>query len=283
MSAEIRDLYGQLIDGMQGVRGQIRSGGDEGAQLQASPPTGPPVAFWSGLVTVGADGTAEVTFDVPAFSGTLRVMAVAWSKDKVGHATTDVTVRDPVVLTATLPRFLLPGDKSSLHLELDNVEGAAGDYRIAVSSADALAASATQKLTLRAKERGALNVPLGATAAGNGSVRINVSGPSGFALERSFNAHGASPAQIWRAAPCKPMAKGKASRCRATCSPISCPAPVRVGLGRRVHGARCRRVAGGARPLSVALLGADHQPRAAAALCQRAGERGADCGRYRYG
>ncbi|MDB5549328.1 MAG: alpha-2-macroglobulin-like, partial [Tardiphaga sp.] len=34
MSAELRDLYGQLIDGMQGTRGQIRSGGDSaGAEL----------------------------------------------------------------------------------------------------------------------------------------------------------------------------------------------------------------------------------------------------------
>ena len=30
LSAEIRDLYGQLIDGMQGTRGQIRTGGDGG-------------------------------------------------------------------------------------------------------------------------------------------------------------------------------------------------------------------------------------------------------------
>ena len=49
LSAEIRDLYGQLIDGMQGARGEIRSGGDEGAQLQGSPPTGPPVALYSGI------------------------------------------------------------------------------------------------------------------------------------------------------------------------------------------------------------------------------------------
>ena len=67
LSAEIRDLYGDLIDGMQGARGQIRSGGDEGAQLQGSPPTGPPVAFYSGIVTVGADGNADVAFDVPDF------------------------------------------------------------------------------------------------------------------------------------------------------------------------------------------------------------------------
>ena len=38
LSAEIRDLYGELIDGMQGARGQIRSGGDQGAELQGSPP-----------------------------------------------------------------------------------------------------------------------------------------------------------------------------------------------------------------------------------------------------
>ena len=34
---------------------------------------------------VGPDGTAEVAFDIPAFNGTVRVMAVAWSKDKVGQ------------------------------------------------------------------------------------------------------------------------------------------------------------------------------------------------------
>ncbi len=138
LSADMRDLYGNLIDGMQGTRGQIRTGGDEGAQLQGNPPSGPPVALFSGIVNVGADGTAQVSFDVPAFEGTVRVMAVAWSKDKVGQATTDVTVRDPVVLTATLPRFLLPGDRSSLHLDLDNVEGQAGNYAISVTTADAV-------------------------------------------------------------------------------------------------------------------------------------------------
>ena len=124
LSAEVRDLYGQLIDGMQGTKGQIRVGGDGGGgELQGSPPTQAPLALYSGIVTVGPDGTAETSFDIPAFAGTVRVMAVAWSKDKVGHATEDVIVRDPVVVTATLPRFLLTGDKSTIRLDLDNVEG----------------------------------------------------------------------------------------------------------------------------------------------------------------
>ena len=42
------------------------------------PPTQTPLALYSGIVTVGADGTAEVSFDIPEFAGTARVMAVAW-------------------------------------------------------------------------------------------------------------------------------------------------------------------------------------------------------------
>ena len=35
LSADIRDLYGELIDGMQGARGQIRSGGDQARSCRA--------------------------------------------------------------------------------------------------------------------------------------------------------------------------------------------------------------------------------------------------------
>ena len=87
LSTEIRDLYGQLIDGMQGTRGEIRMGGDGGGgELRGSPPTQKPLALYSGIVTVAADGTAQVSFDIPGFVGTARVMAVAWSKEKLGHA-----------------------------------------------------------------------------------------------------------------------------------------------------------------------------------------------------
>jgi uncharacterized protein YfaS (alpha-2-macroglobulin family) len=63
LSAEIRDLYGQLIDGMQGTKGEVRTGGDSGeGELQGSPPTQPPLALYSGIVDVGPDGTADVEF-----------------------------------------------------------------------------------------------------------------------------------------------------------------------------------------------------------------------------
>jgi uncharacterized protein YfaS (alpha-2-macroglobulin family) len=212
LTSEIRDLYGQLIDGMQATRGQIKVGGDAAAaELGASPPSGPPLALYSGLVTVKPDGTAEVAFDIPAFAGSVRVMAVAWSKDKVGRASGDVTVRDPVVLTATLPRFMLTGDRSTMHLDFDNVEGPAGDYSLTVRTDGAVAAGGQlmQTLALRSKQRSNVSVPLNGTAAGPATVHVRITGPAGFTLERSF-AMAIKPAtQIMTRRTVKPIAKGE--------------------------------------------------------------------------
>ena len=189
LTAEIRDLYGQLIDGMQGARGQIRNGGDIGAELTGSPPTQAPLALYSGIVTIGHDGTAQVNFDIPAFAGTVRVMAVAWSKDKVGKASGDVMVRDPVVLTATLPRFLRTGDRGAVQFELDNVEGAAGEYSVLVDADGAvrhIEPYAPPRLTLAAKQRDRFDVMIRAAGSGPSTVHVNVTGPNGFAIERAF-------------------------------------------------------------------------------------------------
>jgi len=211
LTADIRDLYGQLIDGMQGTRGQIRSGGDAGVELQGSPPTQKPLALYSGIVTVKPDGTAEVVFDIPDFAGTARVMAVAWSKDKVGRAVGDVTIRDSVVLTATLPRFLLSGDRGTMHLDLDNVAGQAGDYRLEMKSegVNVIGNAAPQTLKLNARQRSSVTVPLAAAAAGSAAVTVRVSGPGGFALERSYALAVRPATQILARRTVKPLAKGE--------------------------------------------------------------------------
>lgn len=214
LSSEVRDLYGQLIDGMQGTKGQIRSGGDGGeGELQGSPPTQAPLALFSGMIDVGADGTAETSFEIPAFAGTVRVMAAAWSKDKTGHAERDVIVRDPVVLTATLPRFLLLGDKSTIRLDLDNVEGDAGPYQVAVGADDPLELTdASKTLTLAAKKRGGLNVPVSASGVGTGTVMVKVKGPGGFELARHYALQVKPATQILARRTVKPLEPGQTFR-----------------------------------------------------------------------
>ncbi len=272
LTTDLRDLYGQLIDGMQGARGQIRTGGDGGgAELQGSPPTQKPLALYSGIVTVKADGTADVVFDIPDFAGTARVMAVAWSKDKVGRATGDVTVRDPVVLTATLPRFLLNGDRASMHLDLDNVEGPAGDYAIAVSS-DGLerrwkrraADAQARRQAAQRRDRAACGIRFRHRECDGEDQR------SGRLRHR---AKLCTRRQTGDADPGPPndQAFGERRERHAVERPVRRSGTrhgARRALGRTVVGARRCGAALGTRPLSVRLLRADCEPRLAAALRQ---------------
>ena len=211
LTAELRDLYGQLIDGLQGTLGQIKTGGDAAAELGGSPPSQAPFALYSGIVTVKPDGTAEVSFEIPAFAGTARVMAVAWSKDKVGRAVGDVTIRDPVVLTATLPRFLLTGDRGSMHLELDNVEGPAGEYTVAVSANGGLnlGNQSAQKLRLAAKQRTSMTVPVSSSAAGAVGIAVKIAGPGGFALERAYALDVKPATQVLTRRTVRPLARNE--------------------------------------------------------------------------
>ena len=210
LTAEVRDLYGQLLDGMQGTRGTIRTGGDGAGRTGASPPTQPPLALYSGIVVVKSDGTAEVQFDIPAFAGTVRVMAIAWSKDKVGKASGDVTVRDPVVLTATLPRFLLTGDQGTMRLDLDNVEGPAGEYKITLKTDGPLrVGQGTQTVRLNGKQRSGLSLPINAAAVGIGNVAVQVSGPNGYELQRSYTLAAKASTQVLTRRTVRPIAKGE--------------------------------------------------------------------------
>ena len=212
MTAEIRDLYGQLIDGMQGTRGQLKTGGDAaGAELQGSPPAQKPLALYSGIVTVAADGSAEISFDIPEFAGTARVMAVAWTATKLGRATTDVTVRDPVVLTATLPRFLLNGDHGTMSFDLDNVEGAPGDYTINVKISGPVKVSGNPATTVKlaAKQRSSMSLALDAGGAGTANIDVDIKGPNGLAQARHYALDVKPATQILARRSVRTLAKGE--------------------------------------------------------------------------
>ncbi|MDF0696139.1 alpha-2-macroglobulin family protein [Rhizobium sp. MC63] len=188
LGLEIRDLYGRLIDGSLGATGKLRTGGDGGAiALQASPPTQKLVAFFSGPVKLDSEGNAKVSFDIPQFNGTARVMAVAWSKTGVGHGVKDVIIRDPVVVTASLPKFLAPGDKANLRLDIANTDAPAGDYKLQLTGNDAVGiedGSAAQTIRLEAGAKSQLTLSLIGKQPGAGSVSINLSDASGLSLDQ---------------------------------------------------------------------------------------------------
>lgn len=186
LGLDIRDDYGHLIDALDGPYGALRQGGDSsGAGLPVVPFT--VVSLFKGPVKVGADGIARVTFDVPDFNGELRLMAVAYSRNRVGSAASAVTVRDPLVADAILPRFLAPGDDSRVTLSLHNVEAAAGTYAVTVEGRDAVSVQGgSLSVPLEKGERKTVIVPLKGVSAGIGQVALSVKGPDNLALSHEY-------------------------------------------------------------------------------------------------
>ncbi len=188
LGVELRDLYGRLIDGQSGALGQVRSGGDAGAsaRFQSPPPTEVPMTFFSGLVPLGPDGTARLTVPKPAFNGTIRLDAVAWSARGVGDASTEVVARDPVVLTASLPRFMAPGDRSRLLLELVHVSGPAGTLPLSINAPNLPLADVPAAATVEPGAKTVLEIPVTADEPGDHALTVTLDLPDGRTLVKTL-------------------------------------------------------------------------------------------------
>jgi uncharacterized protein YfaS (alpha-2-macroglobulin family) len=78
------------------------------------------VSYWSGIVKANGNGEAGFEFDIPQFSGQLRLMAVAYKGNTFGSAESNMTVADPIVLSSALPRFLSPKDSVTVPVTITN-------------------------------------------------------------------------------------------------------------------------------------------------------------------
>jgi len=116
----------------------------------------------------------------------LRLMAVAWAGDRIGAAAKPLTVRDPVVAEALLPRFLAPGDEARLPVLLHNLDLPAGEVTATLSAEGAIALAGPARLAASLAP-GARALPasaIRATAAGQGVLRLAIAGPDGFSATR---------------------------------------------------------------------------------------------------
>ncbi|MCU9836321.1 alpha-2-macroglobulin family protein [Ruegeria sp. WL0004] len=189
LGVELRDVYGRLIDGMNGALGTVRSGGDadNGLRMQSPPPTQELMAAFSGPVEVGADGSAQVDIRLPAFNGTVRLMAVAWSQGAIGQAERDMIVRDPVVVTATVPRFLAPGDSSRILLDVTHADGPAGEMELALTTTGGLDIGVQPgRFTLVDGAKQVFEIPVSANAIGDPTIDVSLVTPDGRELSQTL-------------------------------------------------------------------------------------------------
>lgn len=139
LGLEVRDLYGQLIAPPESKPLVLRSGAGENGLRGAPESNIKVVSLFSGVVQAGEDGMATVPLEIPDFNGRVRLMSVAWSQDKLGSASRDMQINNPVVVSPALPRYLAQGDESSIQLLLENIDGPTGEYQVAWTAKGAVA------------------------------------------------------------------------------------------------------------------------------------------------
>ena len=185
LGLDIRDDWGRLIPPAEGEATSLRQGGDDGSSALPEIPQ-KVVALFTPPMQAGPDGTAQVTLDLPDFNGQVRLMAVAWQGDRIGSAAASLVIRDPLIAEPLLPRFLAPGDEAQLTVLLHNLDFPLGEAVAAIRVEGPLAIIGDTRLTasLAPGTQALQSTTLRATGAGRGVIRLDVTGPGGFQVQR---------------------------------------------------------------------------------------------------
>ncbi|MBR7801761.1 alpha-2-macroglobulin family protein [Undibacterium fentianense] len=157
-SAELTDIYGKLIERMDGTPGKIKWGGDAGKRdTKSMPKKVKLVDIFSGPVQLNEKGEADVALNIPDFNGSLRVMVVASTEDAYGSAEKEVIVSAPIVAEIATPRFIGPGDTSSFALDVTNMMPSEQNIQIKLSADKLLKiADGERNIKLSPKQRNIL-------------------------------------------------------------------------------------------------------------------------------
>lgn len=187
----LRDPYGLIMTDPK-QQGQGYGDADEAFMMKAQGATSlqtvpsKSVALASKIVPLNDLGEAQVDFEVPQFSGSLKVMAVAWDNDKTGATKQDVLVRDNAVATIGLPRFLNVGDSVQARLSLHNLKAKQPDFKIDVSCSGAIKCSMQTVSSLKPGIREEKNFTITSLEPGVGNINLTVINPD-FNLKDSYN------------------------------------------------------------------------------------------------
>lgn len=182
LGLDVNDVYGRLIDPIEGPLGVLRTGGDMGAlsrNLQGlSKRSFKVISLYSGVVSLDKEGKGKVSISLPDFNGTLRLMAVALNKDQVGNGEAEILVRDPVIIEGTLPRFLALNDEAQFNVSFTNVSQKPDDFSISVVAEGSLELKGENNFKLQLDNHAvqAKTIAIKANKIGDGLLKVHLQG-----------------------------------------------------------------------------------------------------------
>jgi alpha-2-macroglobulin len=137
------------------------------------------VSFWSGVVKSNSNGEVRYTVNIPPYSGTLRVMAVAWNGSSFGSTSHSIRVTDPIVISTALPRFLSPEDELNMSVILSNTTNNSSKTNTAISVSGPLTIGGPSSKSVEIGSNSETVIPFTLKASRNiGEARITVASTS---------------------------------------------------------------------------------------------------------
>lgn len=178
------DMYPLLFPELRGRLSSTGGDGDISLEKRVNPIPAKRfkiMSYWSGLKKADGSGNASFEFDVPQFSGEVRLMAVAFKDEKFGNAEATTTIADPVVISSSLPRFISPGDTVLLPVTISNTtaKAANGTAALNVSGPVKVVGTSAQNITIGANSEGRASFQIVAdpsVAAAKITVTVNAMG-----------------------------------------------------------------------------------------------------------
>ncbi|MEJ5272724.1 MAG: MG2 domain-containing protein, partial [Spirochaetota bacterium] len=118
MGVKISDLYDNIIDLNTGnVKNRFSVGGSDEltkfAKAQSADSQAErfkPVSFFKGPLKTDENGYLKVSFDMPNYIGSVRIMVISINGNRYGSFEKAVKVREELMVSASLPRILRPTD-----------------------------------------------------------------------------------------------------------------------------------------------------------------------------
>ncbi len=186
------DLYDMVFGAFGGTMGRIFAVGGDGAVIDQSRNRARrfvPVVRFLGPFTIGPGKTGIHRLTLPQYTGSVRVMVTAAGKgNDFGAAEKSVIVSDPLMILATAPRVLSPGDRVALPITVFAQDKEIGEVSVTASGNEMISFTESAG-TVRFSEPGEKDMAFMFTAAPEpGKAVMKVTATSGsekavYALE----------------------------------------------------------------------------------------------------
>lgn len=190
-ATEALDKYGDIIELTDYQTAKLRYGAGENIQRGGKRAAADVniVQLYQGPIKLDQNGKARLTFNVPSFNGSMRLIAHAFSQNRFAKTEKNVVVTAPVIAQLSLPRFLASGDSASLALDVTQLEQDQAEIMLEVSTLGAISSEPIkQSMTLAKGQKTIIYIPITAkNIEGKGEISVNITTTEGKSIDQKWS------------------------------------------------------------------------------------------------